>query len=243
MQQSSIRNGLLAILSEQDWAHLSPYLQAVKLPFGQTVLAAGGPVDAVLFIEAGMLSMLVTLEDGSQVEAGITGPEGMVGLPLIFGDDHSITDSRVQLGGTALRIGAAELFAAMNASPTLRGLLLRYAQAFLAQVTQTAACNARHPIENRLGRWLLIAHDCAEMDDFAMTQEFMAIMLGVNRPGVTIAARMLSQAGLIRYARGRMTITDRPGLEAAACECYRMVRQEYARLLGPRSALKLACPN
>jgi CRP-like cAMP-binding protein len=234
IQQSSVRNGLLAALAPEDWAHLGPHLEAVELPFDQTVHAAGGPVDAVSFIETGMVSIIVTLEDGAQVEAGIAGPEGLLGLALVFGDSHSVTDARVQLEGTALRIGAAAFHTAMDGSPALRALLLRYGLAFLGQVTQGVACNVHHPIENRLARWLLIAHDRADADEFAMTHEFMAMMLGVHRPGVTIAAGILSRAGLIRYARGRMTITDRLGLEAATCECYHTVRHEYARLLGPR---------
>ena len=239
LQQSSVRNGLLAALAPEDWALLAPHLEAVELPFDQTVYAAGGPVDAVFFVETGMVSILVTLEDGSQVETGLAGPEGLIGLALVLGNTHSQTDARVQLEGTALRVGAAALRAVCDASPALQASLLRYALAYLTQVTQGAACNARHPIENRLARWLLTAHDRADANDFPMTQEFMALMLGVNRPGVTIAAGMLSRAGLIRYGRGRMTITDRPGLEAATCECYHTVRHEYARLLVARPALPL----
>jgi CRP-like cAMP-binding protein len=234
-QQSAVRNGLLAALSPQDWANIQPHLEAVELPFDQTIHAMDGPVDAVFFIETGMVSLLVTLEGGDQVEAGLAGPEGLVGLALLYGNSHSFTDARVQLEGTALRIGAAALRTEMDRSTALRGVLLRYALAFHAQVTQTAACNARHPIEQRLARWLLIAHDRAEADEFSMTHEFLSLMLGVRRPGVTIAAGMLQKAGLIHYARGRMTITDRPGLEAASCECYHAVRHEFARLLGPVS--------
>ena len=189
-------------------------------------------MDAVSFVETGMVSLLVTLEGGEQVEAGIAGPEGLIGLPLIYGDSRSLNDARVQMEGTALRIGAAAFRAEMERSPALRGLLLRYALAFHAQVTMTAACNARHVIDQRLARWLLIAHDRAGADEFPMTHEFISMMLGVRRPGVSLAAGVLQKAGLIRYARGRMEITDRPGLEAAACECYHTTRREFARLLG-----------
>jgi CRP-like cAMP-binding protein len=131
----------------------------------------------------------------------------------------------------------AEAFrGALEAIPALRTMLLRYALVHHGQVTLTAACNARHAIENRLARWLLIAHDRAGADEFAMTHEFLSLMLGVQRPGVTIAAGMLQKAGLIHYARGRMTITDRLGLEVASCECYHTVRHEFARLLGPGPA-------
>jgi CRP-like cAMP-binding protein len=196
----------------------------------------GGPVDAVFFVETGMVSLIVTLEGGEQVEAGIAGPEGLIGLPLVYGNSHAITDSRVQMEGTALRIGAAALRAEMDRSAAFRGLLLRYALAFHAQVTLTAACNARHAIEHRLARWLLTAHDRAGADEFTITHEFLSLMLGVRRPGVTIAAGMLQKAGLIHYVRGRMEITDRLGLEAASCECYHTVRHEFARLLGPGAA-------
>jgi CRP-like cAMP-binding protein len=235
-QQSFIRNGLLAALSSEDWARLEPHLEVVELPFDQTIHAADGPVDAVFFVETGMISQIVTLEGGEQVEAGIAGPEGLVGLPLVYGNSHALTDSRVQMEGTALRIGAAAFHTEMGRSATLRALMLRYALAFHAQVTLTAACNARHAIENRLARWLLIAHDRAGADEFPMTHEFISLMLGVRRPGVTIAAGMLQKAGLIHYARGRITITDRPGLEASSCECYHTVRHEFARLLGPGPA-------
>jgi CRP-like cAMP-binding protein len=236
-QQSSVRNGLLGALSPEDWAHIEPHLEAVELPFDQTIHAASGPVDAVFFVETGMVSLLVPLEDGEQVEAGIAGPEGLVGMPLVYGDSHSLTDARVQREGTALRIGAAAFRAEMDRSAALRGLMLRYALAFHAQVTLTAACNARHAIEQRLARWLLVAHDRAGTDEFPMTHEFLSLMLGVRRPGVTIVAGMLQKAGLIHYTRGRMAITDRLGLEAASCECYHTVRHEFARLLGPGPAV------
>ena len=235
-QQSPIRNGLLAALPPEDLARLRPRLQRVELPFDQTLYPAGGAVEAALFPESGMVSLVTALDGGEQVEVGIAGREGLIGLPLVYGNSHSLTEARVQVEGTALRLGAAALHAAMEESAALRGLLLRYALAFHAQVTLTAACNARHAIEHCLARWLLIAHDRAGADEFAMTHEFLSMMLGVRRPGVTIAAGMLQKAGLIRYARGRMTVADRPGLEAASCECYHTVRHEHARLLGPGPA-------
>lgn len=236
LRQSSVRNGLLAALSPADWAGLGPRLEAVELPFGRTVHAAGGPVDAVLFPESGMVSLLVALEGGEQVEAGLAGPEGLVGLPLVLGDSRSLHEARVQMEGTGLRIGAAAFRAEMDRSAPLRGAMLRYALAFHAQVALAAACNARHPIERRLARWLLAARDRAGGDEFAMTHEVMSLMLGVRRPGVTIAAGALQRAGLVRYVRGRVAVTDRPGLEAASCECYRIVRDEALRLAGPASA-------
>jgi CRP-like cAMP-binding protein len=235
-QNCSIRNGLLLALSPEDLLLLRPKLQLVDLHFNDSIYLAGNRVDAVHFVETGMVSLIATLEDGSQVEVGIAGREGLFGLPLIFGDDRSIVEARVQLDGTALRIDAVAFRAAMEQSPTLRGLLLRYAMAFHAQVTFTAACNARHAIENRLARWLLIAHDRAGGDSFAITHEFISMMLGVGRPGVSIAAGILQKAGLVHYGRGKMNILDRSGLEAATCECYHSTRREFARLLGSKDA-------
>ena len=190
----------------------------------------------MLFPESGMVSLLATLDDGEQIEVGIAGREGLVGLPLVFGDDRSLVEARVQMEGTALRIGAAAFRDEMEQSDALRTLLLRYALAFHAQITLSAACNARHAIEQRLARWLLIAHDRVEANDFPMTHEFISMMLGVRRPGVTIAAGILQKAGLIHYARGRMAVTDRPGLEATSCECYHTAWREFARLLGAGAA-------
>ncbi len=233
---TDVGNALLAALPPEDMARLRQRLQPVELYFNRTLYASESTVEAVLFPESGMVSLLATLDDGEQIEVGISGREGLVGLPLVFGDDRSLVEARVQLGGTALRIGAAAFRVEMERSPALRRLLLRYAHAFHVQVTLTAACNARHAIENRLARWLLIAHDRAETDDFAMTHEFISMMLGVRRPGVTIAAGILQKAGLVHYARGRMAIMDRHGLEAASCECYHTARREFARLLGAGAA-------
>lgn len=229
---TAVHNSLLSALPAADFARLRPRLQPIQLAFNGTVQPADSVVDAALFPESGMVSLLATLDDGEQIEVGIAGKEGLVGLPLVLGDDRSLVEARVQLDGTALRLGAADLRAAMEESAALRGLLLRYALAFHAQVTLTAACNARHAIEQRLARWLLTAHDRAEADEFPVTHEFLSTMLGVRRPGVSLAAGMLQKAGLIRYARGRMLIADRPGLEAASCECYHIGRREHSRLLG-----------
>jgi CRP-like cAMP-binding protein len=235
---SPVCNGLLAALPFEDLARLRPGLRPVELPFDQTLFPADGVVEAVLFVETGMVSLLATLEDGEQVEVGVVGREGLIGLPLVFGDDRSMVEARVQQEGTALRMDAPALRDGMQDSAALRGLLHRYVLAFQAQVTMTAACNARHAIEQRLARWLLIAHDRAGADEFPMTHEFMAMMLGVRRPGVSLAAGVLQKAGLIHYVRGRMAVTDRPGLEAASCECYHTARREFARLLGPAAATR-----
>ena len=231
LHPSPSRNGLLAALPPEDLARLRRSLEPVELPFDHTLYPTDGIVEAVLFVETGMVSLLATLEDGEQVEVGVAGKDGLIGLPLVFGDDRSLVEARVQMEGTALRMDAAALRDGMEGSAALRLLLHRYALFFQAQVTMTAACNARHAIEQRLARWLLIAHDRAGADEFPMTHEFISMMLGVRRPGISIAAGALQKAGLIRYLRGRMEITDRPGLEAASCECYHVTRREFARLL------------
>ena len=235
---ATVRNGLLSALPPANLARLRPKLHFVELPFNQTLYSMDGALDTVLFPESGMVSLLATLDDGEQIEVGIAGREGLVGLPLVFGDDRSLVEARVQMEGTALRIGAAAFRDEMEQSDALRTLLLRYALAFHAQITLSAACNARHAIEQRLARWLLIAHDRVEGNDFPMTHEFISMMLGVRRPGVTIAAGIFQKAGLIHYARGRMAVTDRPGLEAASCECYHVMRREFGRLLGDGAATR-----
>ncbi len=160
------------------------------------------------------------------------GREGLVGLPVILGTDSMINEAMVQLPGTALRIRASTLRDVLERSAALQALLLRYVQAYHNQVAQAVACSGRHAIEERLVRWLLMAHDRAEGDELPLTQEFIAQMLGVRRAGVTVAAGTLQQAGLIRYAQGHITILDRLRLEAVVCECYRTVQRQFEHLLG-----------
>ena len=225
-------NRLLAALPAADLARLWPQLEPVGLEVRETLHVSDEPIAAVYFPESGWASMLALLADGRSAEVGLVGTEGMVGLPLLLGSDSSGTEAMVQASGTMLRLEAGAFRRALEESPALRTLLLRYALAFQQQVTQTAACNGHHALDQRLARWLLMAHDRAEGDEFPMTQEFLAMMLCVHRPGVTIAARLFQQAGLIRYGNGQMAITDREGLEAAACECYGVVRRQFDGLLG-----------
>jgi CRP-like cAMP-binding protein len=173
------------------------------------------------------------LEDGAQAEVGIVGLEGMVGLPLITGVDTAFVEAYAQADGTALRMDAANFRRTMDEEPEFRRLLLRYLEVMIAQITQTAACNGRHGLEQRLARWLLMAHDRANGDNLQITQEFLSMMLCVYRPTVSVAARALQRAGIIRLGRGRITVLDREGLEASACDCYQTVRHRTARLLGP----------
>ena len=161
------------------------------------------------------------------------GREGMVGLPLITGIDTAFVEAFVQADGSALRMEAGAFRHAMEEEPALRNLMFRYLEAMNSQTTQTAACNGRHDLEQRLARWLLMAHDRAEGDEFQITQEFLALMLCVYRPSVSVVASTLQRAGMIRYGRGHVTVLDRAALEATACDCYAVVKRRFDRLLGP----------
>ena len=232
IEQSAVGNYLITSLPQEGFDALHPYLQRVDLSLRATLHKSGELISAVFFPEQGYVSMLAALEDGDSSEVGLIGYEGMVGVPVILGTDRSPVEAFVQGEGTALRLDAAVLRQAMDENRPLRALLLRYAMAFSMQVTMTAACNSRHLIEQRLARWLLMAHDRFVGDEFPMTHEFMSLMLGVRRAGVTVAAGSLQRAGYIHYEQGRIRIADRPGLESAACECYGIVKREFDRLLG-----------
>jgi len=226
------RNRLLMALPPASRARLWPQLIPVRLDLHQVVQRPEQPVGTVYFPETGWLSMLAMLEDGDGAEVGLVGREGVTGLPVILGDDRDDLEAIVQCPGAALSMEADALRAAMADDPTLRTLLLRYVLLHHGQVARTAACNGRHQIDQRLARWLLMAHDRAEGDQYPITHEFLGMMLGVRRAGISVAAGALQQAGLIRYRAGQMTILDRPGLEASACECYGIARRASDRLFG-----------
>lgn len=235
LSQSAVpapHNRLLAALPPEDLARLWPQLQPTEVKLRQVLHAADEPIEAVYFPEGGVISMLAQLEEGQTAEVGLAGSEGMVGLPLLMGSDSGAVEAMCQAPGTMLRLRTDLFLRALDESPALRALLLRYALAFHHQVSQTAACNGNHALDQRLARWLLMAHDRAEGDEFPMTQDFLALMLCVHRPSVTVAARLFQQAGLIRYAHGHMVVTDRAGLEAASCECHSAVRRQFEKLLG-----------
>jgi CRP-like cAMP-binding protein len=232
IEQSAVRNRLLTSLPPADFKRLAASLTPVTLTLKQTLLEAEEPIGAAYFIETGMISYLNYLEGGEAQEIGLIGSEGMIGLPLILGVDQAPFGAMVQMEGTALRLSPTALRQAFNESETLRTRLLRYMQALHIQVSQTAACNNHHSLEERLTRWLLMAHDRAGNDQFPMTHEFMSMMLGVRRAGVTVTAGALKHAGLIHYTNGDITILDRPSLEAMACECYGNVQRQYGQLLG-----------
>ncbi len=229
----STRNRLLMALPPESLARLWPRLEAVEMPLRAVLHPAGERIQAVYFPETGWVSMLALMEDGDGAEVGLIGGEGVVGYAAVLGAESDDLEAMVQAGGTALRIGVPALREEMERLPDLRRLLLRYTLVHLGQVARTAACNGRHLTDQRLARWLLMAHDRSERDDFPMTHEFLSMMLGVRRAGVSVAAAQLQRAGFIKYERGTITVTDRPGLESAACECYGVVRRAQARLLAP----------
>jgi len=225
------RNRLLALLPAQELAQLWPRLERTELVSRQTLHLPEQRIVNVYFPESGYVSRLAPMDDGDFAEIGLIGPEGMVGMSVLHGDDQDSFEMMVQVPGTALRLDVALFHDALERLPSLRPLLLRYTLAHFEQVARTAACNGRHAIEQRLARWLLMSHDRVEGDGFPMTHEFMAMMLGIRRAGVTTAAGVLQRAGMIRYSRGQMEIMDRAGLEASACECYGMARRAMDRLV------------
>ena len=211
-----------------------PHLTRCELRVRSFVIQIDQPVEHMSFVEAGTVSMISTLEDGAQVEVGLIGLEGVVGMGAFLGAPTSSLDAMVQVEGSALQLRVPALPAALAVAPTQNGLLLRYMDSFHAQVAQSAACNSHHEIDQRLARWILMTHDRAEKDSFIMTHEFMSIMLGVQRTGVTLAIGALRRAGLVSHEKGMVRILDRSGLEDVACECYGIVRERFAWLEGRR---------
>lgn len=230
---STVRNRLLRALPPEDFELLSPHLTLVPLSHKQQLYTRDEPIEHVHFPGSGIASLLTPFKGGRAIEVGMIGREGMIEVPVILGVDAAATECIIQIPGSAWRIEATALREAMGRSPSLRGLLLRYVMALLGQVFQTAACNRRHGIEERLARWLLMTLDRSESDALPLTQEFLASMLGVRRAGVTEAAGNLQKAGVIRYANGHVTILNRLALETASCECYLIVKAQFHRMLPP----------
>ncbi|HUF27999.1 MAG TPA: Crp/Fnr family transcriptional regulator [Gemmatimonadaceae bacterium] len=225
-------NRLLSALVAEDRERLLGVGEIVLLTQKQTIYEPNAPQTHVYFPGECVISLITMFNDGGAVEVGTIGCEGMAGLPLFLDATSAPVLVMVQLPGNALRVEAAEFTALVQHSPRARATMGRYAQAFLSQVLQTAACNGHHQIVPRCARWLLMTHDRVGAQQFALTHELLAYMLGVRRAGVTEAAGELQQAGYIRYGRGRVEIVDRAGLESAACECYGTVRKVYEELVG-----------
>ena len=224
-------NRLLAALPDAEYQRLIPHLEHVSLSLKQVLYEVGEPIEYVYFPHQSIVSALSTMEDGSMVEVGLVGNDGIVGIPAALGDNITATTAMVQVPDSAMRMKASLLKSEFQRGGSLQSLLLRYVQAQHAFVSQNAACNRLHYLEGRLARWLLLVCDRVKSNELPLTHEFMSQMLGVRRAGVTEAANMLQQSGLIRYTRGKVTILNREELEATSCECYEIIKGEYARLL------------
>jgi CRP-like cAMP-binding protein len=231
------KNHLLSVLQEAEWARVSPHLVRVDMPLGQVVYESGDRLNHVYFPVTAIVSLLYVMEDGASAEIAIVGNEGLIGIALFMGGETTPSRAIVQSAGEAYRLDARILKQEFHRAGPVQRLLLRYTQALITQMAQTAVCNRHHSIDQQLCRWLLLSIDRLPSNELKMTQELIANMLGVRRSGVTEAALKLQDAGLIRYSHGHIEVLDRPGLEARVCECYSVVRREFDRLLPDLKAL------
>lgn len=229
-------NHLLAALPDDDWRLWADHLEPVDMPLGKVLCESGDRFSHVFFPSTAIVSLLYVMEDGDSAEIAVVGKEGLVGVPLFMGGGSTPSRAVVQAAGEGFRLKAHWVTEAFNRAGPVMKLLLRYTQALMAQLSQTAVCNRHHTLDQQLCRWLLLTLDRLDRNEVLMTQELIANMLGVRREGVTDGALKLQKAGLIRYARGHITVTDRPGLERRCCECYAVVKKEYDRLLPDRTA-------
>jgi CRP-like cAMP-binding protein len=225
-------NRLLARLPQQELERLLPHLGHVSFALGEVIYESGGQQSYIYFPTSAIISLLYLMENGSSAEMGVAGCEGLVGVALFMGGNTVPNRAVVQSAGVAFRMETKVLQDEFARGGMFQRLLLRYTQALMTQMSQTAVCNRLHTVEQQLCRWLLLSRDRLDTDELVMTQELIANMLGVRREGVTHAAGRLQEKGLISYVRGRITILDRRGLEASVCECYKVVKDEYERLLG-----------
>ena len=230
MKQGPERNDLLALLPQSIKERGFPLLRETELPLGKEIYAAGQDVQFVYFPVDCIISLLYVMLDGHSAEISVVGREGIVGIAVFMGGDSTPSRAIVQSAGTAYRLPAAELRREFNNDAAMRMLMLRYTQALITQMAQTAVCNRHHSIDQQLCRWLLLSMDRLPSNELTMTQELIANMLGVRREGVTEAAGKLQKLGVINYQRGHITVLDRPQLEKLSCECYAVVKQETDRL-------------
>jgi CRP-like cAMP-binding protein len=225
-------NRLLAALPHAELSRLLPQLQPVSFSLGEVVYEFGAQLAYVYFPTTSIVSLLYTMENGSSAEMGLTGNDGVVGIALFMGGGTMPNRAVVQSAGGAIRMNVKVLQEEFARGGKFQQLLLRYTQALITQISQTAVCNRLHSVEQQLCRWLLLSHDRVKVDELVMTQELIADMLGVRREGVTVAAGRLQDAGAISYVRGHIKILDRGKLEDTVCECYLVVKNEFDRLLG-----------
>jgi len=229
-------NHLLAALPHAEWQRWEPHLERVEMPLSQVLYEAGSTLSHVYFPTTAIVSLLYVMENGASAEIAVVGNEGIVGISLFMGGDSTSSRAVVQSAGQGFRLKAQILKDDFNRAGPVLHLLLHYTQALITQMAQTAVCNRHHTLDQQLCRWLLLSLDRLQGSELVMTQELIANMLGVRREGVTEGALKLQQAGLIRYARGHITVLDRPGLERRSCECYSVVKKEYDRLLPEETA-------
>lgn len=237
------QNHLLCALPLATFERLRPHLQPVTFSTGQTILEANQRICFGYFLTNSIVSLLYTTENGATAEMALVGNDGIVGTPIFLGGESTCARAVVAVAGDAFRIPAAFLLEEFERNPALQRVLLRYVQALITQVSQTAVCNRLHSIEQRLCRWLLLCHDRTVSSELLMTQELIAHMLGGRRESVTVAAGRLQDLGLIHYCRGHIRIVDRRGLESNACECYRIVDDEVERLLGGKRKPEFTRPE
>jgi CRP-like cAMP-binding protein len=224
-------NHLLAALPEAEWQRIQPQLEWVEMPLGQVLYESGRTLGHAYFPSSSIISLLYVMENGASAEIAVVGNEGVVGISLFMGGGSTPSRAVVQSAGTGWRLRAQAVKDEFNRSGPMMHLLLRYTQALITQMSQTAVCNRHHSLDQQLCRWLLLSLDRLKGNELVMTQELIANMLGVRREGVTDGALKLQKLGFIRYARGHISVLDRPGLEARTCECYAVVKREYDRLL------------
>jgi CRP-like cAMP-binding protein len=230
------QNHILAALPEEIYKRLLPHLEHVSMPLGDVLYESGIQMRHIYFPITSIVSLLYVMENGASAEIAIVGNEGFVGISLFMGGESALSRAVVQSSGEAFRLPGRILKDEFERGGPLQHLFLRYTQALLTQMAQTAACNRHHTLDQQFCRWLLLSIDRLPSDELIMTQELIANMLGVRREGVTEAAGNVQKAGLISYQRGRIAVLDRPGLEARACECYAVVKKEFDRLLPDKTA-------
>lgn len=229
-----VDNQLLAVLPSEEYQRLVPHLELVSLERDQVLYELEEFIEYVYFPNQALVSLITIMENGAVVEVGVVGREGLVGLPVCWGGNTITNQAIVQIPGTALRLKAEYLKNEFDRGGKLQYIILRYMQALFTHTSHSVACNRLHTIEQRLARWLLTVQDRVQSDELPLTQEFLSYMLGTRRSGVTEAASALSQARMISYSRGKIKIRDRQALESTSCECYQVVKKEFARLLGTR---------
>lgn len=226
-------NELLALLPEAEYERLAPHLEKIVIALREVLYEANKPIKYVFFPLNGVMSIVAVMEDGRLAEVATIGKEGMVGMPVFLGAEQTPSLAFSQVAGEALRLNVSEFRKQVKDGGALTMVLHRYTQALFTQIAQSAACNRLHSIEQRCARWLLMTHDRVGADEFPLTHEFLGQMLGVRRATVTGVANTLHKAGLITYRRGKITVQDRKGLEGASCECYKVIRDDFDRLLYP----------